>query len=231
MKRSNARLAIALIAACGILVSGVAFAKGKHKDKGSSYEVTITNITRGQIISAPIVISHNKDFQLFSLGSPASAGLALLAEQGDPTDLVTELSGMHSVFTYESAAGGIAPGESVTVKIKTKKGYDLLSAAGMLVSSNDAFFAVRGVDVHKKDPMIMEARAYDAGSELNSELCEYVPGPTTTNPCLEDEVGHDPSASEGYVYIHSGIHGMVDLDPAQFDWQNPVATIMIQKKK
>ena len=26
--------------------------------------------TRGQIISPPIVISHNKDFQLFSLGNP-----------------------------------------------------------------------------------------------------------------------------------------------------------------
>ena len=84
MNRLIARSAITLIVMCAILASGVAHAKNKHKDKHkdkvSSYAVTITNITRGQIISAPIVISHNKDFQLFSLGMPASAELAALAE-------------------------------------------------------------------------------------------------------------------------------------------------------
>jgi hypothetical protein len=227
MKRLNVGLAIALITVCGILVSGVAYAK----DKTTLYAVTITNITRGQIISPPIVISHNKDFQLFSLGNPASAGLAFLAEQGDPIILETELSAMHSVFKYESAAGGIVPGASMTVEIETKKDFRFLSAAGMLVSTNDAFLAVQGVEVRKKDGMIVEARTYDAGSELNSELCEFVPGPTTTDPCPTPEIGHDPSDSEGYVYVHSGIHGIADLDPAEYDWLNPVAAIMVQKVK
>ncbi len=31
---------------------------------------------------------------------------------------------------------------------------------------------------------------------------------------------------KGYVYIHSGIHGIGGLDPAEFDWHNPFATIM-----
>ena len=60
MKRMNVRLAIALITVCGILVSGVAYAKGYPP----RYEVTITNITRGQIFSPPIVIIHNEDFLL-----------------------------------------------------------------------------------------------------------------------------------------------------------------------
>jgi len=225
MKRLNVRLAIALITVCGILASGVAYAK----DKATLYKVTITNITRGQIISPPIVISHNEDFQLFSLANPATPGLAYLAEEGMPTMLEAELGALGSVYHYSSAGGGILPGASATVEIETKKGFRLLSAAGMLVSSNDAFFAIRGVEARSKGDVTMNARAYDAGSELNSELCEFVPGPTTTDPCPTDEVGHDPSTPEGYVYIHSGIHGMGDLDPAQFDWQNPVATIMVQK--
>jgi hypothetical protein len=41
----------------------------------------------------------------------------------------------------------------------------------------------------------------------------------------------DPEGAEEYVHIHSGIHGIGDLDPAEFDWRNPVATIRIQKVK
>jgi len=78
MKRSNLSLAIVLITVCGILVSGVAFAG----DRTTRYQVTITNITRGQNISPPIVISHNHNFQLFSLANLATTGLAELAENG-----------------------------------------------------------------------------------------------------------------------------------------------------
>ena len=222
MKRSNVRLAIALITVCGILVSGVAYAK----DKGSLFEVTITNITLGQIISPPIVISHNKDFQLFNLGSPASDELAALAEDGMTGPLSAYLDTLDSVYQYNTADGGIPPGKSVTVTIETKKGFRLLSAAGMLVSTNDAFFAVRSAEVRKKDGPTVEARAYDAGSEFNSELCAYIPGPPCGNPGKRDTAG-----AEGYVYIHAGLHGIGDLDPAVTDWLNPVATITIQKAK
>ena len=222
MKRSNVRLAIALIAVCGILASGVAYAK----DKGSFFEVTITNITQGQIISPPIVISHNKDFQLFNLGSPATDELAALAEDGMTGPLSGYLDTLDSVYQYNTADGGIPPGKSVTVTIETKKGFRLLSAAGMLVSTNDAFFAVRGVEVRKKDGPTVLARAYDAGSEFNSELCAYIPGPPCGNPEKRDTAG-----AEGYVYIHSGIHGIGDLDAAVTDWLNPVATVMVQKVK
>lgn len=229
MKRSYVRLAIALIAVCGILVSGVAYAKDKHQDRGSSYEVTITNITRGQIISPPIVISHNKDFQLFSLGDSATDELAALAEDGMIGPLSAYLNKLDSVYQYSIAGETdvIMPGKSLTLEIKTRKGYDLLSAAGMLVSTNDAFFAVRGVKARSKGDMAVEARAYDAGSEFNSEDCDYIPGPPCGNAGVRDTAG-----AEGYVYIHSGIHdGMGDLNPAVRDWLNPVATVTIEKVK
>jgi hypothetical protein len=228
MKRLNVRLAIALITVCGILVSGVAYAK----DKTTLYRVTITNITREQIMSPPIVISHNKDFQLFNLGSEAPPGLAELAEGGMTGPLSAYLDPMDSVYDYndQSEEGGpILPGTSVTIQITTKKGFQEISAAGMLVGTNDAFFAVRGVKVRSKGDMAVDARAYDAGTEVNNELCDYIPGP----PCANGNNERAVADAEGFVYIHSGVHGINDtggLNPA-YDWHNPVATIMVEKVK
>ena len=225
MKRLTTGIAISLIIVFGMLAADAAHAK----DKETLYEVTITNITRGQIISPPIVISHSKDFQLFNLGSHVPPGLAELAEDGMTGPLAAVLDTLDSVYNHndQSTTGGpIHPGASVTVEITTEKGFRQLSAAGMLVSSNDAFFAIRGVDAASKGDLTMDARAYDAGTEINSEQCAYIPGPPWGNGGV-----HDPADAEGYVYIHSGIHGIGDLDPAEFDWRNPVATIMVQKVK
>ena len=221
MKRLNVRLAIALITVCGILVSGVAYAKGKT----TLYKVTITNITRGQIFSPPIVISHNKDFKLFRLANPATPGLAELAEEGMTAPLSAYLGTLDSVYMNNAAGGGIGPGESMTVEIETKRGFRHLSAAGMLINSNDAFFAILGVYARSWTTVVVDARAYDAGTEFNSEQCAFIPG------CGGGGVHDDTTDAEGYVYIHSGIHGIAELDPAEYDWRNPVATIMVQRVK
>jgi hypothetical protein len=73
---------------------------------------------------------------------------------------------------------------------------------------------------------VVNATAYDAGSEANSEDCDFIPGP----PCGNGGV-RDTDGAEGYVYIHSGIHGIGGLDPAEFDWLNPVATVKIERVK
>jgi hypothetical protein len=223
MNRLIANSAITLIVMCGILVSGLSYAK----DKERQYEVTITNITRGQTISPPIVISHSMDFQLFSLGNSAPTGLAELAEDGMTGPLSAYLDTLDSVYDHndQSVEGGpIGPGASVTVLINTKKGFQLLSAAGMLVNSNDAFFAIRGVSARSKGNVVMEARAYDAGSEVNNELCAFIPG------CGGGGM-RDPEGAEEYVHIHSGIHGIGNLEPAEADWNNPVAIVKVQRVK
>jgi len=140
--------------------------------------------------------------------------------------LKNELDASDSVYDVSEADGVIMPGMSATVEIETNRGSQRISAAGMLVTTNDAFFAVRGVEVRKKDGPTVHARAYDAGSEFNSELCDYIPGPPCGNPGERDTAG-----AEGYVYIHAGIHGIGDLDSEVFDWRNPVATVTIKKAK
>ncbi len=222
MKRSIAAIAIMILVVSAFSATGTAFAK----DKSTHYRVTITNITRGQIISPPILISHDRNFHLFKLGYPAPPGFDVLAEDGDTGPLETYLDSLGSVYDYRVADGGIMPGQSVTIKIKTKRGYRYLSAAGMLVISNDAFFAMRRVYARSWGNTVVDAPAYDSGSEVNSEDCDFIPGP----PCGSSGV-RDTDGAEGYVYPHSGIHGIGDLEPAEHDWNNPVASIMIQRTK
>ena len=93
----------------------------------------------------------------------------------------------------------------------------------MLATTNDAFFGIQGVKVQKKQVMTVGAIAYDAGSETNSESCSTIPGPPCGNPFLRDTAD-----AEGYIHVHSGIHGTGDLDPETYDWRNPVAQIRIK---
>ena len=203
---------------------GTGLAYGKQYTR--KYEVTITNLTPGQIFSPPIVITHRNDFKLFDLGEMASEELMALAEEG-MTDPLAALAAAYSKTTSEVAGGPVVPGASLTLTIEAKPGAWNLSVAGMLVTTNDAFFAVRGIKVPLAGESVMEAVAYDAGTEFNSEDCDFIPGPPCGNHTHDDQV-----EAEGYVHIHSGIHGIgpdLEVDPAQHDWRNPVALIKVRR--
>jgi hypothetical protein len=203
-----------------ILAGGLSYADQSHG--GNTYAVTITNLTRGQVFSPPIVISHKKVFNLFTLGDPASDQIYPLAEDGDTVPLVAHISGLRSVLDYTVADGNLFPGDSVTLEVKTRRHFRYLSVAAMLVTTNDAFFAVRGLRVPGWGRTQVEANVYDAGSEANSESCGYIPGP----PCGNGGV-RDTEKAEGYIHVHAGIHGIADLDPAVRDWRNPAALITV----
>ncbi len=191
--------------------------------EGLQFSVTITNITGGQVITPPVVINHSKDFELFALGSAASAELVTLAEDGITTALTGFLATQTSVFDYTAASAALMPGESVTLMVNAAwGGFNYISAVGMLATTNDAFFAIRGVKAYTFWEKTTYADAYDAGSEANSEACEHIPGP----PCGNAEV-RNTTGAEGYVHVHAGIHGIGDLVAADNDWSNPVAEVII----
>lgn len=212
-----------------ILTNGLSFADEERHTKKIKYKVTITNLTRGQVFSPPIVIAHDSNFSLFTLGDAASDGLALLAEEGNPEELIDALN---PKFDYAVADGPVLPGDSdsVTLEIGNRSRSRLISVAAMLVTTNDAFLAVRDVWFLGKYNKIVDAVAYDAGSEINSEDCQDIPGP----PCGEPNE-HPDIEAEGYVHIHAGIHGtspdgvVSSLKPAMLDWNNPVAKITIRR--
>ena len=219
MKRSITSIMGVLVLAGALLLAGEA--RAEHRAR---YEVTITNLTRGQVITPPVVASHVAGFDLFTLGAPASPELVALAEDGDFGLLLASLGGQPAVYETVAAAGPILPGTSVTVEISAPGLFRRISAVGMLATSNDAFFSVRDVAVPLLGAVTYEGVAYDAGSENNSESCAFIPGPPCGNPHVRDTTG-----AEGFVHVHAGIHGGADLVPAQHDWRNPVAQVTIRR--
>lgn len=214
------------------LTSGLSLADQERDKDKRKYKVTITNLTRGQIFSNPIVIIHNRNFSLFTLGEEASTELAALAEEGDPSQLAYLIDDLYPKSHSVVAGGPVLPGATESVKFEMSKHgrSSMISVAGMLVTTNDAFFAVRDIWFLGHEKVMIEAVAYDAGSERNSENCDFIPGP----PC-GNSPAHDPANSEGYVHIHAGIHGIGPeeqdprVDPAEHDWRNPVAKITIRR--
>jgi hypothetical protein len=195
------------------------------------FEVTVTNLTRGQQFTPILVASHQKGVRLFTLGSPASSELATLAEEGNTVPLAALLLATPGVSDIAASAGLLNPGQSVTISVDAGGGFDHLSVAAMLIPTNDGFFALNGVEGPRGDQTLtLYSPAYDAGSERNDELCASIPGPFFAE-CGGAGSGGKPAGGEGYVHIHAGIHGIGDLDPAQRDWRNPVAQITIRRSR
>ena len=192
---------------------------------GKAFEVTITNITRGEIFTPIMVASHGPEIKLFRLGKHAGTELEMLAEGGDTGPLSARLKGAGALDVV-TTGDVLPPGQSVTVHVRTNTRNDRVSVASMLVPTNDAFFAVNGVQgprQHRSKTYM--SPAYDAGTETNDEMCVSIPGP----PFICNGEGYNSDGGEGYVYIHSGIHGIADLPAANHDWNNPVAKIKIRK--
>ena len=203
----------------GMFQSGVVGASGG--DDSGYYKVTITNVTNRQIFTPILVVTHKEGVNLFKLGDPASGPLAALAEGGNTVPLTTMLAGMSGVKDVVTAGPLLMPGQSRTIMVKAGK---RLSLASMLIPTNDGFVALNGVKVGGKSKTFW-VPAYDAGSELNDELCSSIPGPDCGGPGAPGI----PGGGEGFVHIHRGIHGVGDLAPSTFDWNNPVARITVVK--
>ncbi len=213
-------LILFVVAVAGFVTSPSAEGHGKR------CEVRITNITKGQTFTPILVASHKRGVKIFELGEPASPELQWLAEDGDTEDLETLLrDNTNGVRDVTNSGGLLGPGDSVIVDVECRGRYDRVSVAAMLIPTNDAFMAVQGVRARKGKKVTVRATAYDAGTEVNDQLCASIPGPF----CGGDKGAGSPEG--GDVHVHNGIHGGVgDLDEAEFDWRNPVAQIEIRRR-
>lgn len=205
--------------------------------QGFQYRVTVTNLTKGQVFSPPVVATHSfRMTPLFEVGEPASMEVYSVAEDAVNDPLLALLGGDPNVVDFgvmEGAGGPIMPGQSASIELLAGTALTRVSLISMLITTNDAFFAlnsVRGPVLYPFYPPLFGGSetymppAYDAGTEANSESCDTIPGP----PCGNAGV-RDTDEAEGYIYIHGGIHGLADLDSATFDWRNPVAQVVIER--
>ena len=218
-----------------VLTGGGLFTQTVAAQEKFRYEITITNLTRGQHFTAPLVVTHKANLRLFAVGESVPQQLAVFAEEGTPTALAALLAGMPEVKDLFVTAGAPAantlldPGKSATVAIEGNLEFDHLSLAAKLIPTNDAFIAINGTPGPPTDkPTTMFVPAYDAGSEQNDERCASIIGPTLTE-CGGPGGGGHPGGGEGFVYVHNGIHGVGNLTAAIRDWRSPVARIIIRR--
>lgn len=233
--------AIAVFAAI-FAVIGLAETPETHAEISNTYKVTVTNITPGQPITPPVLVTHSKDVNLFEVGQEASYEISQLAENGNFEPLVAKLSEMQGVGHIVTGEAPLVPGNdpgetglsySETFIIPTDPQKRYLSFASMLVCTNDGFAGVDSVwlPYHKK---VVYAKAYDARTEKNTEdFANMVP------PCQgaigissgEDGTGaSDPNLAEnGIVIPHTGIFGGEDLLPSVHGWNGPVVKLEIER--
>ena len=212
-------LSLSCVLSTGLL-AGAAYAD----DDTRNYEVTVTNITRGQSFTPILVATHHQGIHMYQFGQPASSALAALAEGGETAPLAAVFGATPHAKTMTSA-GLLAPGKSVTITISARDGADHISVASMLIPTNDTFIAVNGMPLPKgKEASVFLSSGHDSGSEPNDEMCAHMPGPVCHGEGTSAHAG-----GEGFVHISAGIHGIGDLEAAEYDWRNSVARIVVRK--
>jgi len=210
--------AIFLLSACGGDSEGVLPAE---------FEVKVENLTNFQPLS-PVGISF-ADTGFFMGGEKASVALEHLAEGGDNSQLLA------AAVNSESMSGVLLPGQSAVLNIKKGFGIMKFSSYSMLVNTNDAFTGVNGKDVSALkvgEKMVINTRAFDAGTEANSEAAGTIPGPADTNGegfnATRDDV--DVVAfHRGVVTKDDGLSSSILTEQHKFD--NPVMRLTIRRIK
>lgn len=220
-------------AAAGVAMATSAIAQGPARE-APMYEITVTNLTRGQQFTPILAVSHSPNVSLFQLGQPASGELAILAEEGNVAPLTAALRANSGVLEVVNGNGLTQPGGTTTLTVSGRggTGSSRISVAAMLIPTNDTFFAVNGVTLPRTgETLAFTVPAYDSGTERNDELCASIPGPNFAECGGSGGGGAPAGGEEGFVHISSGIHGVGDFKPAARDWRNPVARVTIRRTR
>ncbi|MYD86573.1 MAG: hypothetical protein F4Y14_10610 [Acidobacteria bacterium] len=220
MKRTISILALAL--AVGV-VGGPTAASAQDM-----YEVKITNLTPGQAFTPFLLVTHSPDMNLFIPGTMASDELRAIAEGGNIMPMKEMYMGMMGVMDVQSIDMMTTPGVTNSIMVSGMYGYRV-SLVAMLLPTNDGFVGANMM-LPMEGGMMGYAYGYDAGTEMNDEMCSSIPNPGW-NDMECDAHGHGEAIGmgEGAIVIHSGIHGHGDFMPMYRDWKNPVARITINK--
>jgi hypothetical protein len=209
----------------GMVTDKAGFGNGARAE---TYEIIVENLTpatgagASQPLSPPILASHKADFKLFQAGSAASDELAQVAEDAVSGPLVDMLHASSRVQAVSMGDGVILPGGDMRLELEARPGSRNLSLVFMLVNTNDAFGGLDGVSLPTSGEVSYMVMAYDAGSEVNTELMTDIPGPCCGSP---------GSGTDEYdvVRYHEGIIGAGDLDAATYGWEGAVAKVTVRR--
>lgn len=202
------------------------------------FEVSVVNLTAGQPLSPAALIAHADGYALFNVGTAASVGLEIVAEEGDSERLLDDVADRMEVLSTTRASDPLPPGGSTTLAldVATAEVSGLrLSLVAMLVNSNDAFTGLNGArlgDLAVGESRSLSAIAYDAGTEANSEAAGSIPGPADGGEGYNSE--RDDGADRvlmhgGVLTADGGLDGSVLREIHR--WDNPVARFSITRTR
>lgn len=198
------------------------------------YEVSITNITKGQTFTPQLVATHTPHIRLFELGEAASDELATLAESGNTAPITGVLqSAGFKVADVQTIGGLLAPGATATIDLEAFPYTRRLSVAAMLIPTNDTFVGGDALTLPRRGSRTFYLQAYDSGTEFNDQKCINIPGPR----CGGEADSAPAATDEGFVHVSNGFHDLGDQDaggneilkPFTYDWRNPVAKVVVKR--
>lgn len=203
-----------------------------------AYRITLENLTSGQVFSPGVAATHTKAASVWRVGSPASEGIRLIAEDGNELPAVTALTGAPGIFDVTDIAvptnrvGGTAPlPNPQSFEISARGNANRLSLAVMLICTNDGFTGVSGVKLPGGfKPEVHEVGAWDAGTEQNNERSDQIVDPCTgAGPVSHPPDGNGRVATSGVILRHPNIQGVGDLSVSLHGWRFPVARITVRR--
>lgn len=158
--------------------------------------VTIDNLSPEQgIILTPLWVGfHEGDYDLYEPGLSASAGLELIAEDGDASVLSETFTSSGNNRTDGVITGDgispdspplIGPGSSASLTFDIDANTPFFSYASMILPSNDAFIGNENGTSHRlfdangsfigTDFVVIGNQIQDSGTEVNDESPDSVP--------------------------------------------------------
>ena len=221
-----------------ILKSGALVGMLVGSVQAAEVEVKLVNNTGSSYFTPLLLAAHTNTAHLFMTGMPASAALKAMAEGGDISGLVTELTSDGADIVENPAAGLLAAGANAVATLTTDTTNDSLSIVAMILPTNDGFIGLNNWKV-PTEPGIYKVHlhAYDAGTEANDEKTGSIPQPGPTGADIGTGGTGVAMNAEGFVHIHRGVlgdtdvaGGASDLDSTKHRWLNPIATAIITVK-
>jgi spondin N len=205
----------------------------------ADYRVEITNATYRIDFTPRIVIAH-VPVSFFAAGDnlndttgglldgQVNNALTEIAEAGnlDPMTAILDQASIANFVSYTVGSDLLAAGQKQTVELlDVDDTMSHISLFSMMLPTNDGFIALNNMPLPQSGSVRYSLNGYDAGTETNTESCADIPGPLCGGTGLSpDDTG------EGFVHIHRGIRGLgSEIDPAIYDWKNPVAVVTITK--
>lgn len=146
----------------------------------ADFQITIENLGP-QPLSPLFYSAGDNQFNIFDVGGSASLGIKKIAEGGDTSAMldIANAAGSHSGTFGVVGGSPLGPGGSISATFSTDIGHGFFSFAAMLGKTNDGYigesFSSMGLNLFSGgnpegfDLIVTGARAWDAGTELNTQ--------------------------------------------------------------